>query len=244
MEFYQSISAYYDYIFPLNQAQLAFIGRFIQGDNLKLLDVGCSTGSLAIELARNGSQVWAFDFDDEMVSLAEQKKISLGLIEFPVFSQSDMRLIEQNYPARFFDAVTCFGNTIVHLINNEEISLFLNGAYMVLKPGGKLLLQLLNYESILKDKPASLPLIENEQVRFDRFYEFPGHLEWINFITRLEVKQNGQIIENNVKLYPLTKEKLDTLLLQSGFREIQFFGSFKGEPLQKDSLPLVVSATK
>lgn len=246
MEFYQSISSYYDTIFPLNSAQIEFIRKSVASSDqsLRLLDAGCATGSLAIELAQHGDEVWAFDFDEEMILLAKQKKKQSGLSNFPVITQLDMRRMGKHYLPHHFDAVFCFGNTLVHLLNDADILSFLRGAFNILRNEGKLLIQILNYDFILSENIKRLPLIDNNFIRFDRNYSYPFESGLIDFNTRLTIKQSGAQIENTVPLNPLRKNHLEQLLSDVGFGNISFYGGFDAGALQPTSLPLIAVAGK
>jgi hypothetical protein len=155
-----------------------------------------------------------------------------------------MRLIDQHYPEAFFDTVVCFGNTLVHLLSDDELRQFLRASHCVLSSDGTLNIQILNYSHILKNQLKSLPLIDNEHITFDRSYEYEGETEIIDFNTKLSVKSTGQEILNSVKLYAIRKEKLQELLIECGFEKMEFFGNFAGEPLQDNSIPLIVSCRK
>ena len=58
-EFYTSISEYYDYIFPYNPKQMAFIKSITEEQEIQnVLDIGCGTGNLALEMAKEGYEVY------------------------------------------------------------------------------------------------------------------------------------------------------------------------------------------
>jgi len=72
MEFYSEFSKNYDKIFPLNSKKLKLIDNTFKDlkekrENIKLLDVGCGTGSYALALAEKGYEVQAVDLDAEMI---------------------------------------------------------------------------------------------------------------------------------------------------------------------------------
>jgi 2-polyprenyl-3-methyl-5-hydroxy-6-metoxy-1,4-benzoquinol methylase len=240
--FYTSIAKYYQHIFPLNPAQIKFLSTILPYNVARVMDVGCATGELSFALTRFGFPIWAFDFDGEMIEIAQNGKSEDTM--FPIFEQLDMRLIDQHYPEAFFDTIICFGNTLVHLLSDEDIRQFLGAAYKVLSPDGTLTIQILNYQYILDHQIKSLPLIDNEHIRFDRCYEFLENRELIDFNTQLAIKSTGQVIQNTVKLYPITQTKLKELLEETGFTFLEYFGNFAGEALQPDSLQLIVSCKK
>ncbi len=240
--FYTSISDHYQHIFPFNPAQVNFLKTILPYNGARILDVGCATGDLSFALAHFGFPVWAFDSDAQMIEIAQNAKPEDTM--FPVFEQLDMRLIDQQYPESYFDAVLCFGNTLVHLLNNDDIMKFIQGTYKLLAPEGKLTIQILNYQYILGDQIKSLPLIDNEHISFERNYTFDEGSDLIDFNTRLTVKSTGQEIANSVKLYAIKQNKLQELLEEAGFGSFEYFGSFNAEPLTKTSLPLIVTCQK
>lgn len=240
--FYASISKYYQQIFPFNPAQISFLKQVLPYNGAKVLDVGCATGELSFALTRFGFPIWSFDFDAEMIEIAQNTKEEDTM--FPVFEQLDMRLIEEHYPKSFFNTIICFGNTLVHLLTDDDILKFAKGAYKLLSPEGKLTIQILNYQFIHDDQIKSLPLIDNEHISFERNYTFDEGSDLIDFKTKLTVKSTGQEITNSVKLYAIRQNKLQELLEEAGFGSFEYFGSFKAEPLTKTSLQLIVTCQK
>jgi len=241
-QFYTSIAPHYQHIFPFNPAQIEFLRYVLPYNGARVLDVGCATGELAFALTHFGFPTWAFDFDEQMVQIAQKTKSEEAM--FPVFEQLDMRQIGERFPEAYFDTIICFGNTLVHLLGDDDIRKFIQSAFKVLSPEGKLTIQILNYQHILENQIKSLPLIDNEHIRFERNYEFGGETGLIDFNTKLTVKSTGQEIINSTKLYAIRQNKLQELLEEAGFSSIEFFGSFNCEPLTASSLPLVLSCQK
>lgn len=240
--FYTSIAPHYQHIFPFNPAQIEFLKHVLPYNGARVLDVGCATGELAFALTHFGFPTWAFDFDAQMIQLAQKNKSEETM--FPVFEQLDMLTIAERFPESYFDTVICFGNTLVHLLSDADIQQFVNAAFKVLTSEGKFAIQILNYRHILENQVKSLPLIDNEDIRFERNYEFNDNSELIDFNTKLTVKSTGQEIKNSTHLNPIAQQKLQKLLDEAGFVAIEFFGSFNREPLTDKSLPLVVVCQK
>lgn len=240
--FYSSIAKYYQHIFPFNPAQVNFLKNVLPYNGAKVLDVGCAIGDLSFALTHFGFPTWAFDFDSRMIEIAQGSKQEDSM--FPVFEQLDMRLIDQRYPEAYFNTIICFGNTLVHLLRDEDILQFIQAAYQVLSPDGKLTIQILNYQYILNHKIQSLPVIDNEHIRFERSYRFTPDSDLIDFDTELTIKSTAQVIRNTVQLNPIRKNKLQELLAKAGFENIEFFGSFDCTPVQENSLPLIVTCQR
>ena len=240
--FYTSIANHYQHIFPFNPMQIEFLRQVLPYKGARVLDVGCAIGDLSFALTHFGFPTWAFDSDNQMIEIAQNTKTEDAM--FPVFEQLDMRIIDQRYPESYFDSVICFGNTLVHLLNYDDILQFFRATYKVLSPEGKLTIQILNYHHIHDHQVKILPTIDNDYIRFERSYEFGKNTEMIDFNTKLTIKLSGQEIKNSVKLYAIRQKKLQELLEMVGFGFIEYFGNFNGEPLKDNSLPLIVNCQK
>ena len=112
----------------------------------------------------------------------------------------------------------------------------------MLKPSGKLLLQLVNYDKILAKNLKQLPLIDNDDIIFERNYCYHKSVNKIDFNTRLTVKSTQQIIENSIELLPLLKKELSLFLNKAGFNNCNFYGNFNQEPHSIDSPALIIEA--
>jgi hypothetical protein len=145
--------------------------------------------------------------------------------------------IGKRFKRRTFDAALCLGNTLVHLTDPEAMSALLKDVHVLLGQGkdanGVFVLQMLNYDRILDKNIAALPVLENENITFSRFYRNEGKL--LRFVTELRVKESGRIIENDIALYPLRGSEAASMLAGAGFRKVENFGNYLGDPLQEDS---------
>lgn len=242
MKFYKSISSYYDDIFPYNSVQKDFVLSSTGGEyrNKSILDIGCGTGNLTFELSKHFKKISAIDFDRDMVRMATSKIKEPGSnIHFTCLNMLD---IAKHFALSSFDLILCFGNTLVHLVNYGEIESFLRQTKALLKPGGKLLLQIIHYDRILKQDIRSLPLIENQRIRFERFYRRRPETGKMEFTTVLTLKKKKQIIKNNIELFPILKNETEHILKAVGYSDIIFYGSFKREKLSENSIPLIIES--
>ena len=120
---------------------------------------------------------------------------------------------------------------------------FLKKAYNQLTQGGKLILQMVNFEKYFAQKEGNflgnLPLIENEKVKFERSYHLNSDNKVI-FRTVLD-----ETIANEELLQPILSQELTQWLSQIGFKDLKLYGNFKKEPFNpKTSMALIVIAQK
>jgi glycine/sarcosine N-methyltransferase len=238
-DFYSSISEYYHEIFPYNPSQLEFTSKYTGGTSeKKILDIGCATGELAYQLADAGAVVTGIDLNEDLLFQAKTKKVIPNL----TFQKGDMLELETDFHTHQFDAVLCFGNTLVHLLSEQQVLKVLKGVHAVLKPGGIFLLQILNYDYIIADKVTQLPVIETPDIKFIRSYKIENENPVIKFSTKLHLKKENRVINNETSLLALLSNQVEELLVNAGFIDISLFSNFKGEVMGGKHLPLVVKA--
>jgi len=240
MKFYSSIADHYDYIFPYNPMHNTFVLNSITSpEDKSLLDIGCGTGNLSLKLAESYSSVSAIDLDPEMIIKANRKVQKQRNIDFICMNMMDIRRV---FGENRFDSIMSFGNTLVHLHDSEMINQFFSNVRKTLKPSGKFLIQIINYDRILYENIKGLSTIENKHIRFERKYNYIKKENTVEFITSLTVKNTGEILENKVNLYPLLHSEIYSLLEQNNFEKIHFYGDFKKGSFSADSIPLIVEA--
>lgn len=93
-----------------------------------VLDAGCGTGRVAIELARRGVDVAGVDFDADMIALARVKALA---IDWQVADLATMDL------GRTFDIVAMPGNVMLYC-RTEDRALVVTACARHLVPGGLL----------------------------------------------------------------------------------------------------------
>lgn len=245
VSFYEQISKYYDYIFPVGESQVQFISKAVGAPCKRLLDVACGSGGYTAALARMGYRMTATDVEEEMVRLAAGKMQTAGVDAEVV--RCDMRELESTFSGKF-DGIFCIGNSIVHLGNTGEILLVLKQVYGLLDEGGVLVLQTINYDRILRLGLTELPAIRNGEagLEFIRRYEYIENEGLINFITTLVTWEDGRRseVKGAVKLFPVLAADMEQMLEEAGFGRIQLYGDFDGSPFNENSYMLVISAAK
>lgn len=105
-----------------------------------MLDAGCGTGRVAIELARRGHHVVGVDLDPAMLDLARDKAPELSWIQgdlATVVVSPESGTSGGTGERRLFDAVVAAGNVMIFLERGTEAAVVANIAAH-LRPGGVL----------------------------------------------------------------------------------------------------------
>lgn len=222
---YSSIAKYYDLIFPFNRHKYEFLKEYAGRD---VLDLACATGVYAHKLADDGYNVIGVDLDQSMIQFGKNK--GKALLEV-----ADMQ--EEIYD--FYDLIYCIGNSIVHLEDERAIKRQLKNIYQGLKRNGTSVVQIVNYDRIYLDNIESLPIIDNDGVKFERKYTLGDR---VKFETKLVADEE---ITNSVVLYPIRSGRLIQLFDEVGFKDIEVFGSFNRDIFDiNESFHLIVVAKK
>lgn len=236
MKFYDDIVRYYDDIFPLAEGKVKFVTQLMNQRGVRsLLDVGCATGTFANRMADRLEGVDGFDLDKAMVDLANERFERPGL-RFRVGNMLETNEVFEHQ----YDLVTCFGNTLVHL-DKEGVEKTFRRIKKALNEEGVFLGQILNYNHVFDAGIKTLPLIDNDVIRFDRTYEWQNR-EIIEFTGKLTVKETGEQSENTIDLSPISKEALESGLIAAGFIKICFYKNYNGDPIGGQHLPLIFTA--
>ncbi|QAR32488.1 class I SAM-dependent methyltransferase [Geovibrio thiophilus] len=221
MEFYRILAKAYDEVFPFSETTFGFLRKYA---GTSVLDVGCATGAYVKRFHEEGCEAEGIEYVPELMKY--RINISAG----------DMRRLPESFSGRF-SLVYCIGNTLAHCTDAEDARSILSGFARSLKDGGTAVIQILNYAGILEKRPAELPLIETEGVRFKREYRYTdGRIEFIGSLTA-----GGQAYSSSVMLYPLTHTELSEAAVKAGFSSCVHYGDFAGTPFNEAESFMLVS---
>jgi len=122
----------------LNELELHIINNWVlSGSGSRGLDIACGTGRLTLSLAQRCEKVIAVDISAKMLAIAQEMYYHRGVTNV-TFQRVNGRKL--SFSENTFDTIICFN--FLHLIPNDQKCEFMSEFYRVLKPGGKLIVEL------------------------------------------------------------------------------------------------------
>lgn len=236
MDFYHVLSMYYDDIFPLREPQRRFLHAYLEQEQLSsLLDVGCGTGTMALEASTSGTEVVGVDLSPDMIEIARNK--ARERLSSASFEIADMR--DLSHIPKTFDSIFCLGNTLAHVSDVSELHRVFT---QFRKKGSRLLLQTVNYDRVLARHIEALPIIQTPHLTFYRYYTHRVDGK-IDFFMKIELPNDQPVISGVNLLLPVTSTLLKTGLQETGWVLTGIWGNFENDPWSVDS-PATVMAAK
>jgi hypothetical protein len=155
----------------------------------------------------------------------------------------NMLHISEHFPPHLFHVISCVGNTLVHLPGPKQVGRFLSEASNLLGGGGRLIIQILNYQRIIEQEITSLEDLTSGRYIFKRSYSILKDRNKVIFHGLLVNRKTGKTMEAETSLYTLTKNVLHSLLEQNNFTRIDHYGSLDKNPYSDESPLLVTTAS-
>jgi glycine/sarcosine N-methyltransferase len=231
-DFYDAVAQYYplfyrDWKSQMDREGLGLRTIFRNRGVLSVLDASCGAGAQSVPLAQLGFEVTAGDPSGGMLDKAREIAREFDVENKILFLQCDfLHLLEQVQAP--FDAIVSKGNSLPHLLLDEEIETALLNFFELLRPGGTLVIGMRDFAPFMEDRPRFIPgfiheLDDNHQfITFDVWEWEDGppviatqHL----FITQGQA-DHYTTIKRSVMYRPLSVDEVKVVLLEVGFEDI------------------------
>lgn len=207
-----------------------------------VLDAGCATGLSAMLFARMGIKAIGLDRSHRMLQVARKK-----------FKNSDLPLSFvrgsfESLPERFdssFDLVVCLANSISGVSSLQLLRKSLTSFRRVLRPGGTLVMQMLNFASIPATGLRPIRVTENDGIVYARYMERRGNRIAIH-VDRIDLNSNPPTLEPfRHESDNFSPEELLVQLQSVGFNQIHKYANlFLTKRFSKSARDLVVTARR
>jgi len=212
----------------------------------RVLDAGCATGLTTLLFARHGIEAVGLDKSKPILESARatrgpESRAGKGL---PI---SFMAGSFEKLPAKLngsFDLVVCLANSISGVGSLTNLRTSIKNFYKVLKPGGTLVLQMLNYVAVTEDHLMPIKATQNGTVVYERFSERKGRSLFI-YVSRADFGQTPPQFEIfRHKFDNFSPSQVERGIRQAGFGTIKTYADlYLKKRFGKTSRDLVIVAT-
>jgi SAM-dependent methyltransferase len=210
-----------------------------------LVDAGCGTGHQACALAQKGYRVVGVDVSAEMLEVAREHGRRLAPdVDFACTPYATMH----DYVGSGFDGLLCIGNSLAAAGTAEAAAEAIDQFARCLRPGGRLFLQILNFEPMRDVAPCvrgpRVTIIDGvEYVSLRHFHFGVDSVQVTNFTVWNDGGWKHRAHRGT--LYPIAVGELAQWCGRAGLRIDDTWGSYAREPFDLGgSDDLLVAATR
>ncbi len=275
-DFYDALAPMFDVMTDW-EARLAAEGPFLaarlqEAGARTVLDAACGSGGHVLWLARQGYRVVGADVSPVMIEIARRKAADAGLdVPFAVTTFRHLPSAISHLPSAIshlpsaishlptaishqpsFDAVLCLGNSLPHLLTQADLIAALRGMADVLRPGGLLVLQNLNYDLRWQRQPrwfaAQGGMLDGQEVLVWRFadYDMPAGRIAFHIALFRKAAAGWQVEVHTTPQRPLFQADLAAALDEAGFTAARWYGrmAWPEEGFEADRSPDLVAVAR
>lgn len=210
--------------------QTEFLDSVLQlPSGAKILDVPCGVGRHSLQFARRGYQVTGIDISSACLSIAK-KRFAHRNIKYQIGDMSDLRAFKGK-----FDCVLNLFTSFGYFHTDKENENVLREMYRALKPGGKLVLNLIDRDWIMKAfEPVRWSfgngILSMEASKYDRKTKY-NESQFVMIDPRKSKPLLLHYHYHRVRLY--SQPEIAALFKRVGFRKLQVIGSYMGEKFRR-----------
>jgi len=239
-DFYDRLAAFFDVMtdWPARLAfELPFLLRLLgQSGGQRILDAACGTGWHAIALAREGYTATGADISAAMIARARANAQSQGVAA--TFKQASFQQLPE-VAGTDFDALLCLGNSLVHVLNDDDLRRSLAAMAGCLRAGRLLVIHNLNYDRRMVERPRWFQVnageMEGRETLVWRFADYGEELITFNIAIFQKAADGRWTVQvQSTPQRPWPAQVLVHFVSQAGFGDVQLFGNLAGEPFVPD----------
>ena len=199
-------------------------------------DMGCGTGVHAVALAQLGLRVTGVDVSAAMLECARAHASEHGVdVDF---REGDFL---SDLPPGKTDLLLCLGNSLPHLDTPEALRHVLAHWRTLLAEGGHVVIQLLNYRRVLDAGERIVNIRRDGATTILRFYDFLESRLRFNILSITESPDGISHDLQSTLLSPYTAEDIEAAARESGFGQVELFGSLRFAAFTPESTDLVIT---
>lgn len=234
--YYGVLANFYDEFYPVDPKLGERLATFFGEPPKKLLVIGCATGAVCKQLYDMDYGVVCMDKEKKMLEKTLEREPNLETIHL------DMRRIGEIEGG--YSGVLALADILSHVENAKELRSILQAIYDMLIPFGGLVIELHNYEMILRQKLDKLPniILRGGKMGLQRTFCTDSHKHRLK---KNVIRVDDLIIESKQHIYPAGKDEIEKMLKDIGFSVVETYANFMEETFNpRRSQRLVIAARK
>ncbi len=187
-----------------------------------VLDAGCASGLTSILFARQGITAVGLDRSAKMIETARKKSSGASL---PLaFRRGNFEKLPKSLTGSF-DLVACLANSISGLATARDLKTAFRNFERVLRPGGTLVVQALNYEAIKEGEIFPIKATDNDGIIYLRYARRRARTQEIH-VVRLDMNVKPMSFEPFCHEFDnFTVSEVTAAAKGAGFAEIRSYGN-------------------
>lgn len=198
----------------------------------RVLDLACGYGRHALALSRLGYEVTGFDLSFDLLAEAELRAQGAGAKVR--LMEGDMRKLPF---VREFDVVVNLFTSFGFFDDERDSRRVMEGIHAALDEGGRLLLDVINRDAILRDfQPRMWRETDDGYVLSESAYD-PACSRLTG--RQVHVRRGGEVRESALSLRLYSLHELSALMVGAGFAVEAVYGDFDLSPFALDSPRIV-----
>jgi glycine/sarcosine N-methyltransferase len=207
-----------------------------------VLDCACGTGQHLPLFHSLDCEVVGSDNSDAMLAQARRNLAEYG-VEVPLH-KADYRELAHTFDRRF-DAVTCLSSSILHMPTKADVLRAFASMRAVLRDGGILVLTQGTTDRQWGEKPRFIIAVNDRD--FTRLFviDYEGEGATYNI---LDIRHTDEVSDFKVWRVEYSRVYLaddqERLLKASGFRAVNFYGSYRLEPYDKQTSDRLITVAR
>jgi len=229
----------YDKISERYKQDVKFYNREAKKVKGKILEIGCGTGRIYLDLLKEGMDIYGIDISKEMLKVLKEKAKKEGLK--PKVYLKDMRNFKLKQ--RFSLLIIPFRSFVHNLTTQDQLKTLKNIRRHLL-PKGKLILSFrFPSTGVILHKYGKT---HKQTIRTDegiiKIINEPVLIDQINQIIELKksfYRKNKLICKDRIKMALIYKREFELLLRLAGFSKWKVYGNFNYEELKKPNQEVV-----
>ena len=230
--------------FSIIDKHVTFIDGLVSGPS-KVLDLGCGPGFYTSRLTSLGYRCKGIDFSPASIEYAKEQAVKAG--QRIDYVTEDIRTAE--YDEGYGLALMIYGE--FNVFKKDDISAVVKKVYDSLEEGGVFIAEPHTFEAIKSFGEATASWYSSESMLFsDEPHLALMECFWVEeqsvMINRYFIVDavTGEVILHASTMQAYTNEEYETLLVDAGFSQVEFYDSLTGDEVDRNEHLMVIVGRK